>query len=140
MTLGNQFRGPAPQRGRPSRWNLTASWALLPLAGVFAISLLVLFTPGSTVPSGPPNSDKLVHALLFAALALASRFAGLGWRATVAWVLAYAALSEVLQAVLPINRGGSLGDFAADAVGMAVGLGIYKLAARAVRTAPRGTD
>lgn len=110
---------------------------LLPLAGVFAVSLLVLFTPGSAVPSGPPNSDKVVHALLFAALAAASRFAGMGWRATAAWVLAYAALSEVLQAVLPINRGGSAGDFTADAAGALLGLALFAAGAATLRRASR---
>ena len=110
---------------------LGAHWSALPLVGVFAISLIVLFSPGSTVPSGPPNSDKLVHALLFAALALAARFAGVGWRATAAWVLAYAALSEVLQALLPIQRSGSLWDVVADAAGMALGLTAYALLSRA---------
>lgn len=96
-----------------------AHW--LPLAAVFAVSLVVLFSPGSTVPSGPPNSDKLVHALLFAALAIASRAAGISWRASAAWLLAYAALSEVLQSVLPIHRGGSINDWIADAGGIALG-------------------
>ena len=104
---------------------LGARWSALPLMGALAISLIVLFSPGSAVPSGPPNSDKLVHALLFAALALASRFAGVGWRATTAWVLAYAALSEVLQALLPIQRSGSIWDVVADAVGMTLSLAAY---------------
>lgn len=106
-------------------------WRWLPLAGVFALSLIVLFSPGSTVPSGPPNSDKVVHALLFAALAITARAAGIGWRAAAAWILAYAALSEVLQATLPINRGGSLWDWVADAVGLAVGLLAYESITRA---------
>lgn len=118
-----------------TRWQASGTWVLLPLTGVFAISLLVLFTPGSAVPSGPPNSDKVVHALLFAALAASSRFAGVGWRATAAWVLAYAALSEVLQAVLPINRGGSAADFAADAAGALLGLALYAAGTAALRRA-----
>lgn len=110
---------------------LGAHWSALPLVGVFAISLIVLFSPGSTVPSGPPNSDKLVHALLFAALAMASSLAGIGWRATTAWVLAYAALSEVLQALLPIQRSGSLWDVVADAAGITLGLAAYAVLSRA---------
>lgn len=98
---------------------------------MLAISLLVLFSPGSAVPSGPPNSDKLVHFLLFAALALTSRLAGIGMLASIAWVLAYAALSEVLQTLLPIQRSGSLWDVVADAAGMAVGLAVYAVFTRA---------
>lgn len=109
-------------------------WLMLPLAVVFAVSLVVLFSPGSTVPSGPPNSDKIVHTLLFAALALASRLASIGWRTTAAWVLAYAALSEVLQALLPIQRSGSLWDVAADAFGAALGLAAWAIGARVIRT------
>ncbi|WP_051461461.1 VanZ family protein [Tomitella biformata] len=108
-------------------------WSVFPLSAVFALSLVILFSPGSTVPSGPPNSDKVVHALLFAALAAASRLAGVGWRVTIAWVLAYAALSEVLQATLPIHRSGSWWDLAADAFGMALGLVVCAVITRSRR-------
>ena len=117
---------PSPVGPAPARW--------LPLAAVFALSLVMLFSPGSAVPSGPPNSDKLVHALLFAALALAARYAGLGWRSAAAALLAYAAASEVLQAILPIHRGGSLSDFAADAAGVGAGLIAFAAIARARAT------
>lgn len=109
----------------------------LPLAAVFALSLVMLFSPGSAVPSGPPNSDKLVHALLFAALALAARYAGLGWRACAAALLAYAAVSEVLQAILPIHRGGSVWDFAADAAGVGAGMLVFEAIVRARARATR---
>lgn len=96
----------------------------LPLAVMVPISLVMLFSPGSTVPSGPPNSDKLVHALLFAALAAAATLAGFLRLHTAVGLLAYAAVSEVLQQALPIHRSGSPWDFAADAVGVAIGLGV----------------
>ncbi|WP_328592907.1 VanZ family protein [Tomitella fengzijianii] len=92
------------------------------MAVLIPVSVVMLFSPGSTVPSGPPNSDKLVHAGLFAALAVASLVAGAGWRTAAAALLAYAAVSEVLQDVLPIHRNGDLRDVLADAVGIACGI------------------
>jgi VanZ family protein len=95
--------------------------------------VVVLFSPRS--PSGGEvlGIDKAIHALLFASLAAATaaRFRhGLGW------VLLYAAGSEVLQAVLPIHRDGSLWDAVADAVGALLG---WAIAVR-VMTAPDPAD
>ncbi|MGW0175131.1 VanZ family protein [Rhodococcus sp. NPDC003322] len=96
----------------------------IPFFVVLVITLVMLFSPGSTVPSGPPNSDKVTHLLMFLALAVAARYAG--FRA--GWVLLggalYAAVSEALQALLPIHRSGSIWDWLADVVGVAVGLAL----------------
>ncbi|OZE33347.1 MULTISPECIES: VanZ family protein [unclassified Rhodococcus (in: high G+C Gram-positive bacteria)] len=94
----------------------------IPLAVTFVVALIVLFTPASGVPSGFQHSDKIIHFLLFAVLAYTSRLAGIGWAGTAAWVLGFAAISEVLQAILPLGRSGSLADALADAAGVAVGL------------------
>ena len=93
-----------------------------PFAVVAALSLWVLFSPGSTVPTGPPYSDKVVHALLFAALALTGRRAGVRPVVLLLGLVAYAGASEVLQAVLPIHRDGTIADAAADVLGAALGL------------------
>lgn len=94
----------------------------IPFFVVVTVTLVMLFSPGSTVPSGPPNSDKITHLLMFLALAVAARYAGL----RTGWILlggvVYAAASEVLQAVLPIQRSGSLWDWLADVIGLVVGL------------------
>ena len=105
----------------------------VPLAVATVIVLVMLFSPGGSVPSGPEHSDKVTHALMFAALALTSRYAriGVGW--TAAWLLAFAAASEVLQGVLPINRGCSVWDAAADAVGIALGLALARVFAQPLR-------
>jgi VanZ family protein len=59
-----------------------------------------------------------VHAGLFAALAVTTRLRfGRGLWA----VVAYAAVSEVLQAVLPISRDGDVLDAAADVAGALLG-------------------
>ena len=99
-----------------------ARWA--PLIVMFAISLVLLFLPGPAVPSGPPGSDKVVHVLLFAALATTSLIARIPWWATLVWLTGYAAASEVLQATLPINRSGDVGDWVADVAGAVVATAI----------------
>jgi len=94
--------------------------------GVFAVvvlvSLAVLFAPADDVPASPPGVDKLVHLLLFAALAVSGRWAGA--RAGVLGVLLvlYAAVSEVVQGVSALERSASVADWVADAVGVLAGL------------------
>lgn len=105
----------------------------VPLAIATVIVLVMLFSPGSTVPSGPENSDKLTHALMFTALALTSRYARIGAAWTAGWLLAFAAISEVLQGSLPIQRSGSVWDAAADAVGIVIGLVLARVLARPLR-------
>ena len=94
----------------------------IPLAVTFVVALIVLFTPASGVPSGFQHSDKIIHFTLFAALAYTSRLAGIGWAGTALWVPAFAVVSEILQAILPLGRSGSVADALADAAGIAVGL------------------
>ncbi|MFE3292489.1 VanZ family protein [Rhodococcus sp. NPDC059234] len=98
----------------------------LPLCVVFVVTLVLLFSPGSAVPSGPPNSDKITHLLMFAALAFSARYARLGPRTVAAAAVAYAGLSEVLQATLPIQRSGSVWDWAADVAGVVIGLVVFE--------------
>ena len=82
---------------------------------------MVLFSPGSDTPS-VDFSDKIVHATMFAALALTGALAGVPMRALAAALVVYAGLSEVLQAVLPIDRDGDWHDALADVIGVAIGL------------------
>ena len=99
-------------------------------AVVVVISLVVLFTPASGVPTAPAGVDKVVHLALFAALAASGRWAGVGARALAVPLLAYAAVSEVVQALPALARSMSLADWAADAVGVLLGLALWELAAR----------
>lgn len=94
------------------------------------VSLVVLFAPASNVPTGVTVSDKLVHGLLFAALAVTGRLARVPRLPLLAGLVAYAGLSEVLQAVLPIDRDGDVRDALADVVGAVVGLAVVALAQR----------
>jgi VanZ family protein len=88
---------------------------------VVVASLWVLFSPGSDTPS-VAISDKLVHATLFAALAITGALAGVRVLALAPALVAYAGLSEVLQATLPIDRDGDWHDALADTIGTVIGL------------------
>jgi VanZ family protein len=104
--------------------------------GVFAVavlvSLAVLFAPASDVPSAAAGVDKVVHLALFAALALTGRWAGVAGRPLAVLLLAYAAVSEVVQGLSALDRSMSLADWVADAVGVLLGLALWgRLALRA---------
>ncbi|MGY1636329.1 VanZ family protein [Geodermatophilus sp. SYSU D00742] len=105
--------------------------------GVFAVavlvSLAVLFAPADDVPWAPPGVDKLVHLLLFAALALSGRWAGIRARVLGPLLVAYAAVSEVVQGLSPLERSASVADWVADVVGVGAGL---LLAAGLLRRTP----
>ena len=88
---------------------------------VALLSAWLLFSPGSTVPAGPPYGDKVVHALLFAALAVTGIRAGIRVPALLVGLTVYAGLSEVLQSQLPIHRDGDLADAAVDLLGVVLG-------------------
>ena len=113
----------------------------IPLGVTFVVALVVLFTPASGVPSGFEHSDKIIHLVLFAALAYTSRMAGIGWAGTALWVLGFAVLSEFLQAILPLGRSGSVADALADAAGIAVGLATAsRVLPQRVQEAPDADD
>ncbi|MFR9731696.1 VanZ family protein [Saccharopolyspora sp. MS10] len=93
-----------------------------------------MFTPASGVPSAPPGTDKVVHFALFLALACTGRAARVRPLPLAAGLIGYAALSETLQAVLPLGRSGDLADGLVDVLGAVAGL----LIIAAVRSVPRG--
>jgi VanZ family protein len=100
---------------------------------VVALSVVVLFSPGSDVPSGIPVNDKVVHFLLFVALAATGRVAGVPAVRLAVGLVAYAGVSEVLQSTLPINRDGDVRDALADTLGALTGLGLVIAARRRPR-------
>ncbi|MEX5721212.1 VanZ family protein [Geodermatophilus maliterrae] len=100
------------------------------LAVTVLVSLAVLFAPGSDVPSAPPGVDKVVHLTLFLALALAGRWAGVRPVPLVALLLAYGAVSEVVQAVAPLQRSGSVVDWLADVAGVVLGVAVWAVGER----------
>jgi hypothetical protein len=105
--------------------------------GVFAVvvlvSLAVLFAPADDVPSAPPGVDKLVHLLLFAALAGSGRWAGARPGVLGVLLAGYAALSEVVQGLSALERSASVADWAADVVGVLAGLLAWTWAGRRAR-------
>jgi len=107
--------------------------------GVFAVavlvSLAVLFAPASDVPAAPPGVDKVVHGTLFAVLALSGRWAGIGRGVLPGLLVVYAAVSEVIQGVTPLDRSASVADWVADVVGVLLGLAAWGLLTRRRRTA-----
>jgi hypothetical protein len=110
--------------------------------GVFAVavlvSLAVLFAPGPAVPSAPGGVDKVVHASLFAALALTGRWAGIRRGVLATLLPLYAGASELLQELPALQRDASLGDFVADVAGALGGLLVWELVARSGgRSRPR---
>ena len=106
----------------------------IPLAVAVLLSLVLLFTPASGVPTAPPGTDKVIHLLLFALLAVTGRWAGLRWDLLLAALAAYAGISEVLQATLPIGRHGDVWDALVDVTGAVLGLAGVALTARRRRT------
>jgi VanZ family protein len=94
-------------------------------AVVVVISLVVLFAPASDVPSAPPGVDKVVHAVLFLALAVTGRWAGLRAAVLLPALVAYAAGSEVVQGLSGLGRTASVFDWAADVAGLLGGLALW---------------
>ncbi|MGY1917242.1 VanZ family protein [Blastococcus sp. SYSU DS0973] len=102
-------------------------------AVALVVSLVVLFAPGSGVPSAPPGVDKVVHLLVFAGLAVTGRWAGVA-RTPLAVALAlYAVGSELVQGLTPLARSASVADGAADLAGVAAGLVLWAWGARRTR-------
>ncbi|WP_104526103.1 VanZ family protein [Blastococcus atacamensis] len=86
------------------------------------VSLVVLFLPAPGVPTAPPGTDKVVHVLLFAALAFTGRWAGVARLPLLLGLVGYAAVSEVIQGVTPLARSASAIDGLADVAGAILGL------------------
>ena len=105
--------GPLASRGALSRGAF---------AVVVLISLVVLFAPGRDVPPSPYGVDKLVHGGVFLALALTGSWAGMRRTALAVVLPVYAAASELIQTIPALQRDGSIADWAADAVGVLLGL------------------
>lgn len=92
---------------------------------VVAVSLVVLFAPAGDVPGAPPGVDKIVHAVLFLALAATGRWAGFRSAVLLPALVVYAGCSEILQGLSVIGRTASVLDWAADVVGVLAGLALW---------------
>jgi uncharacterized membrane protein HdeD (DUF308 family) len=109
-----------PQERRSSR--AERLWTIGPFVAVVVASLVVLFNPGSATPAVWPGVDKVIHMAMFAALALTGRRAGLPTPGLAVGLVVYAGASEVLQALLPLDRDGDPLDALVDVVGVVAGL------------------
>jgi VanZ family protein len=99
------------------------------------VSLVVLFTPASGVPTAPPGADKLVHVAVFAVLAGTGRWAGAGTARLAGALVLYAAGSELIQGLAPLARSASVADWIADTAGILLGLAFWAFLVRRLRPA-----
>jgi VanZ family protein len=100
----------------------TAIGDRLAFGAAVTVNLVVLLVPSPPdVPSVLPGADKVVHALIFAAVALTGARIGLPWRGLLAVLLAWAVGSELVQHALLPHRGGDAWDVLADALGAVLG-------------------
>jgi VanZ family protein len=77
------------------------------------------------------NRDKYLHLLIFMLFAFLWRLAGWSINRVLIAGIIYAGLIEIMQALIPaIHRSGEWLDFAADAVGVAIGLLLARLGTR----------
>lgn len=106
-------------------------------AGLLVATTVMMLLPREELSSHAPN-DKVSHLVTFVVLALAGRWARVPWVALAIGLAAYAAATEVLQAVLPVNRHGDVRDLLADLVGLLLGLALGPLLARRRRDPDRG--
>ena len=82
---------------------------------------MVLFAPRGVGTPLLPGADKVVHLLLFAALAATTRWRFGSAGARLGAVVAYAVLSELVQARVLPERSGDAYDVVADLTGAAAG-------------------
>lgn len=103
----------------------------LPFAAAALFSLVSFLTPGPDLPTVTEDVwDKAGHASIFALLALTGLIGLLPWRRLAAGLFAYAVVTEILQATLPIHRSGDWHDVVADSVGIVAGLVIAAVVTR----------
>jgi len=110
---------PSTATARPS-----AGCALCWRAG-FAVSvvvqLLVLYLPRVPAAPGPAGLDKVVHVLVFAAVAWTGLRTGIPAGPLIGLLLANAVVSEVYQGLFLPQRTGDPRDTAADVIGVLLG-------------------
>ena len=118
-----------PELLHEPRWRRTWAWlwaAQLLVVGIAALS------PGEIAPTLSP-SDKLDHLFAFAVLAatgvLALRRQASSLLVVAALLLAYGGFIELAQMHIP-GRYGDWGDVLADALGVALGIGVVPLLRR----------
>ncbi|MFN8077269.1 MAG: hypothetical protein U0Q15_17865 [Kineosporiaceae bacterium] len=110
----------APAQGAPVGRPLGAGasrGALAAFGVALAVHLGVLYWPHAVAAPTGFGWDKVVHALIFGAVAWTGARAGVPLRLLLPALLAHALVSEGVQHWLLPGRTGDLGDSAADACG-----------------------
>jgi VanZ family protein len=93
----------------------------IPLTAFVAITLIVVMLWPLEAPA-PEGSDKLVHFIAFAALAFPlARTGRLGLVSVLILASAFGGLIELIQPAF--NRSADMGDWMADTIGVAIGIG-----------------
>ncbi len=115
---------------RPARWAFVAA---------VLIHLVALYWPWpGDGREFLPHLDKVVHALVFGAVALAGARAGLPVRPLAVVLIAHAGLSEAVQGSVLDQRGADPRDVIADLIGTALGFVLASVVVR--RAGPRGAS
>lgn len=101
------------------------------------VQVTVLYWPRQVGGGGDPvHLDKLVHLLVFAAVAWTGLRAGVAARPLVGVLVLHAVASEALQALVLPDRTGDAADVAADLAGVLAGTLLARASWRHERAAP----
>ena len=99
-------------------------WRYALIAAV-VVQFVVLYAPRAGGPgSGIPGMDKVVHFLIFAAVAALAVRVGVPPVWVVGLLAAQAVISETVQSLALAQRGGDGWDLLADVVGIAAGVAL----------------
>lgn len=115
---------------------------LLRLAAIgWSITISIgCFWPSDHLPDLDTNGDKYLHVLIFLFFASLWRLAGWSVGRVLVTGILYAGLIELVQAFAPvINRSGDWLDFAADALGLLLGLLIAQAGIRLLGLEPQSS-
>lgn len=106
-------------------------WAAIGWTIIMAVGC---FWPSQGLPDPSTYNDKYLHILIFLAFGAAWRAAGWPIGRVLLAGLLYGGFIEIVQALVPaIHRDGDWLDFAADTVGVVIGVGIGQFVVRMTR-------
>jgi VanZ family protein len=93
--------------------------------GVTLVVLAFLWAPPPPAPKIQiPHLDKYVHLGLFFAVALSWRWAKMSARRVLGFGIALGVVTEIVQGTLPWPRTPDVLDVVADAIGIAIAIGL----------------
>ena len=111
---------------------LPRPWRLALYAAAALVLTYMALAPEKEVPGVELFWDKLEHGAAWTVLALLGLLLSTKRRWAIGvFAIAFGAVIEVLQAVMPFGRDGNLGDWLADVIGVAAAYGLW-WAARAL--------